>query len=917
MALDRQVHIYAVDTAAFYTEQERDIDERLRRAGRAKARHERARRILRAFERGRYTERRALEKLERVYGHAMFLLPEAEELEEAIAACRADIGREKRALRAALAAHDGMRALPAGREREENVISIFESSLTRTLSLRTNEITDALILVRVYYFEVFRDLVLHGFTVDGKRYVVLTASAGQIRTKKCLFIRESLLQRHGDTILCGLSAARINRLGGCNPNKYLSYLALCNSATEPWPDFDVGRAIVVDDMAFPVRGVVDAIDDTTYAIRRQEMDVPLNHTDGCGMILPQLTGGKNLMIRLPWIKGLLAAFPFDTFLRERCPDGCLVRDIYGTAHDVLAEGIQVIFTRSQFKMWQFYADWAEYQRCFRVHGCEAGICNVEEDTIPQASIGYQMLQSLTGLTDAELLRLSARTRYRLEHLSTDRRTMLRCLGATAGNPNRTAAQEALRLYPELLQDVYFREELRGMKRALERQAWAGKLEIAARYLYVIPDLYAFCEWLFLGAREPAGLLQNGEVYTAQFPAGQKLDCLRSPSLYREHPVRQNVADPSACRRWFSARGVYTSCHDLIGRMLQFDNDGDKLLVCAERTLVEAAERHMADVVPLYYPMKKAAPRPLTPQAIYEGMTAAYRGGNIGPISNSISKIWNRPEPDLDAIKWLCYRTNERIDYAKTLYQSTPPAAVARRLRAAAAGPLPHFFAYVKDKPEERLAPRGNSPVDRLRTLIPSYRFDHLRRSGSRFDYRMLLHDPAREWTEADDRIAARYHAACRALHAGQENGEDGLDAYSYRFQRLREEMLSLGEDPNAVVDAIIHDLFGVRRSRRKRAFWGALGDFAVENLRQNLERRRGTHTVCGFCLSYFEKTDAKATCPVCGRRNATLRTAQCADCGETFAVDARNTRKTRCDRCQAEADRAHTRARVQRCRDRR
>lgn len=91
------------------------------------------------------------------------------------------------------------------------------------------------------------------------------------------------------------------------------------------------------------------------------------------------------------------------------------------------------------------------------------------------------------------------------------------------------------------------------------------------------------------------------------------------------------------------------------------NDGDKSLVCADKTLITAAERNMEGIVPLFYPMRKASSTPVTPQSIYDGMVAAMTGGNIGVVSNAISKIWNSVVPDLDTIKRLCYRNNEVID----------------------------------------------------------------------------------------------------------------------------------------------------------------------------------------------------------------------------------------------------------------
>lgn len=610
IALKNQVHIYSVDTSAFYTDVEHEIDKKI--------------------------------------------------IAARVANDQKSVKLYKEQLRQAFSEFSGIRSVRPEYINPRNIISIFESSLTRTLKLKTDELTDALVIVRVYFFEVFRDIVLNGFYMSGEKYVVLTASAGQIRTKKCVFIKESLLEKHRDTIMCGLTIDHINEKGGCNTNKFLAYLALVNSATDEWTEFDIDRSIVVDDMEFPVRGVVDHIDSLTYKITRKEMDVVITHTDGAGMVLPELSGGKNFMVRLPFVKGMLGSFAFDEWCREHGHNGD-VWDIYGKRWNIFDDRIQVIFTKSQFKMWKYYDSWNDYKTKYKKHGCTAGICNVEEDQIYNATLNYQMLQSLTDITTDELKKLAATTKYKLEKICSDKKTMLKCLGAREGNPNMTYLRQALLLYPELLQDVHCREELRNLKKSLQKWAWGGKIDIYGKYLFAIPDLYAFCQWLFLGDKNPEGLLADGEVYAALFPDSEKLDCLRSPSLYREHPVRINKVNDERCKRWFSKRGIYVSCHDLISKIVQMDWDGDKLLVCADKTLIQVAERNMQDIVPLYYDMRTAPAHQLSNEAIYEGMKNAYTSGSIGPTSNMITKIWNSEKCDLDVIKWLCYQTNERID----------------------------------------------------------------------------------------------------------------------------------------------------------------------------------------------------------------------------------------------------------------
>ena len=151
--------------------------------------------------------------------------------------------------------------------------------------------------------------------------------------------------------MCGLTVDDINDSGGANPNKHLAYLALANSATDVWYEFDIDRTIVIDDFETEVEGDYDFVDDIRYTITREHGKRPIAHTDGAGMMLPDAFGveQRNKMVRLPWIKGLLGVFDFRKFIEYHDADP-IIRDIYGKEHNVIEEDIQVIFTKSQFKM---------------------------------------------------------------------------------------------------------------------------------------------------------------------------------------------------------------------------------------------------------------------------------------------------------------------------------------------------------------------------------------------------------------------------------------------------------------------------------------------------------------------------------------------------------------------------------------
>lgn len=122
-------------------------------------------------------------------------------------------------------------------------------------------------------------------------------------------MKESIWKRVEKNVMCGLSIDKINAKGGNNANKHLAYMALANSATDAWKEFDIDRSIVVDDFETNVYGTFDFVDETDYSITRKNGYVPIPHTDGAGMILPSLST-KNFMFRAPWIKGLLGVFDF-------------------------------------------------------------------------------------------------------------------------------------------------------------------------------------------------------------------------------------------------------------------------------------------------------------------------------------------------------------------------------------------------------------------------------------------------------------------------------------------------------------------------------------------------------------------------------------------------------------------------------
>ncbi len=840
MSLTKQCHIYAIGTDAFYNEGEQFRHKRLLKLYKARKSKECPKWKLQSLNRIIKKEKEELVKL--LNSHLEFQEP---------------------------------RVLNEKDLNDKNVVSLFESSLTRSLGLKTNELTKEIMIVNVFFFQVFEDLVKYGYYLNNEKYIFLTASAGQIRQKKAVFVKESSYQEVQLRLMCGLTIYDINQAGGMNTNKFLAYLSLNNSATDVWHNFNIDKSIVVDDFETNVCGTVDYIDDNTYEITRKEMPCPIPHMDGCGIMLDK----KTRMVRLPWVKGLLVYFPFDEFIKEKCPGGqAIVKDIYGKEHDILGEGIRYIFTASQFKLHKYYKSWDDYKERFKKYNCEAAYCNIEEDCIPKARINYQMLQTLSDMKDKEIEQITKQSIAEIEDIGQDYQTTMKLLGATCNDKNLNDFQKSLMIYPELFRDAYTRDVLKQTKKSLVKQAKSGRLRVNGKYLFLSPDLFAFSEWLFLKDSNPKGLLKNGEVYCNEFKNDDEVACLRSPHLYKEWAIRVNKRN-SELDKWFGdTKCVYTSCHDLISRVLQFDNDGDKSLVIKDKLLTTIAKRNMKDIVPLYYEMKKAQGGALCKNAFYNGMTQAFTSGNIGPKSNLITFVHNnglqdREQADM-VVKWLTMEVNFTIDYAKTLYMPVRPKEVDCIIKKHTRGKAPNFFIYAKDKKKLQVESSNNSTMNRIANYIPSPRIK-FNKSIGKFDYHMLLHNQNYLIENNTYIVVAAYDywvKRQRLLFLEEENRNKN-QVNEYINNKIRTSIIeSTGYSLDYIVDSLVTYLYTNRGGSTKSLLWNCFGETIFKNIKNNL-------VGCG------------RICEICGKRFIPKRSDQ-VTCGKTCAISLDNQKRS-------------------------
>jgi hypothetical protein len=799
-----------------------------------------------------------------------------------------------------------------------NVISMFESTLSRSFGISTNELTYDIFVLEIFYYDIAQDLILNGFNYNGKHYVYFSSSAGQIRTKKAVFVEEEKYEQCKLKLMCGLTIDRINEKGGMNINKFLAYLALANSATDLWEDvfgrkFDIDRTIVVDDFETLVKCKVDNIDYETYEITSDVVkDIPIPHTDGCGLISSDYCK-KNFMVRLPFIKGLLGSFDYKKFIQDNNCSSKVI-DIWGKEYDIFEDDIQIIFTKSQLKMYKYYDSWDEYKTYFKQYHCEAGICNMEEDNISNAKINYQMLQTLYDASDAEIKDMCKVANSKIQSISDSLENALDFFGVNLDEENESKKdwfQKSLKIYPELLNDPASKDDLRDLKNSMIKKYRGAKLDVVGKFTFVLPDLYAFCEWLFIGIETPLGLLENDEVFCRLYRNVNQLDCLRSPHLYIEHAIRKNVCNKKyrnqRLSEWFNTDAIYTSTYDPISRILQFDVDGDRLLVLAQKKLITIAERCMNGVNPLYYEMKKANAEEINYQNIYNGLKLAFTGGRIGGISNDITKIWNSgeiTEESLKAVRWLCMETNFTIDYAKTLFKPIRPKEVDKILKKYGKQKVPYFFQYAKDK--KYSDDEKKSQCEKLNDSVINKIVKEIKDNRNMFrpiknlddiNYLLFLKDKIDYYSNDEinkifDRWNKKYGNNVN-INEDDDTNKNNLHAVAVQ---VKKDLNAIEPDDNKVINSLVVFLYKNSSTRKKKLFWYIYGEQLYNNLLYNIEHKN----ICRQCGCRTNEELIRNKCFKCRQEEIKKldgkKLIKCKDCGKDVIVDAKS-RIIRCEEC--------------------
>lgn len=444
----------------------------------------------------------------------------------------------------------------------------------------------------------YKQLCKTGFTVKFKvndteyvtSYKRLCAGAGQLRKNSANFVNAEIYDQLLNIMLCGLDAKSIGKI---NLAKFGAYLALSTSATRV---VKTPRICVIDDYEYVLKNQkVDWIYKNEKGeddIREGYIDFTVNVFDGAGMVSPEMATRwqqdleldylpSSFIVRAPWTKGAVSVFPFHKFAKEVAHKDTII-DYWGKEHKV--EDIDVILTKSQFKMAQKFESYDQYLFYYKKYGHVFGIARVNKKTSNFLSLSnYQYLQS-NNFTEESIKELAKPTVDWLQKvMSCD--PLYTSLMMIGSHENDSVEQIESRLESpiakcllynaEVLNDSYARSKVVKLIRKKIDQAKIGKIYIEGSYDFLIPDLYAMAEHAF--GMEVNGLVPAKCIYSKRWvdKGSKKVSIQRSPLVAPAENQVLSVYSDEKCTEWFKyiKWGNMLSIRDLTAIAM---SDADKI-----------------------------------------------------------------------------------------------------------------------------------------------------------------------------------------------------------------------------------------------------------------------------------------------------------------------------------------------------
>jgi hypothetical protein len=408
---------------------------------------------------------------------------------------------------------------------------------------------------------------------------------------------------------------------------------------------------VVPDLEIKRMRKVDFVEDDNETVYEREMEIINNCFDGQGLCTIQQSklwsyelgldyNAVQFIIRAPFTKGLLVAFPIHEFARKHKINTII--DIYGQMHNIF--DVDVILTESQFKMHSHYKSLDEFSENCKKNNLSWGITRVnpkKEKT--HFFTSYQYLQVLNK--DVDVDRLTERTIEYFKDVSTldANKSLLYLMGDGATetkvdfNKTDNNMVKVLGLDKSSIKDPYIEKTIiKSLNRKI-KDSYTGKLLMNGNYQFLVFDCVALLQHSLSMNIESSklGLLSEGKTYSKYWNSKniKKVVSGRSPLTWRSELVSLDLVDGKEYDEWYGHlySGIIFSIHGTETMLYgDADGDGDALFTTSDEEMIKHS---LKNGIPVTYDKKKAPKEILDYSDIWKYDIKGF-STKIGVITNA-------------------------------------------------------------------------------------------------------------------------------------------------------------------------------------------------------------------------------------------------------------------------------------------
>lgn len=605
-------------------------------------------------------------------------------------------------------------------------------------------------------------------------------------------------------------------------------------------------------------------------------------------------------VRLPFIKGYSVYVPFRQILKEWGYE--YITDIYGVKHPInmidCIWNISMFKGHKIFKEKYGNYAWVEYMSTVRKYEFKLGISKYShhiKHLNKYTRMNFQYLQCLDlwnqkyidayenktlndydildNNNDGKIVTLAKYTTALFEKIiKGDKFYTYKFMGImdTDGYEPESKYLEAALINDVMLKDPAVKQFIyRKLKKSID-EAKVGKIYCSGFYHTGVGDMIGYLQYAV--GEEPVGCLKGRELYSGNFDHGDILS-FRSPLVDPSEVNKIKIAKNDLINRWFShfidQDVVMFNMYDISApQQGGADFDGDIFLLCDEPVIIDSKidKKIIIDIED----KTTARPKRYTKENLieYEIMT---RDNRIGEITNVATSIENRytNNHEIQAVydnysSILRVMQGHEIDFIKTGTRWQMNKGLRKYLKQ-----LPYFLLYnypsklktyktlskknsqIEDKADKvRLnAYYSPSPMNELcdyiciwekKNILWNHDVNHLT------DTRCLIIN--NDFDLSDSRIikiCKRYvneYAAEIKQHINlhREKSDDeyhkfNMDTVAAEYRKCIAKELQMDEEliANYVIKASYSSV-----SISKSLAWSAYGDYIIENLKNNTNRKR-------------------------------------------------------------------------------